>query len=562
MHLRRCLLFLFVALGPPLLAQSSAPVAISANSVCATIQLPTSRTATVGIQVTGTFSATLQPEVTVNGTTWANTQVTPSTSTTAQSTITAAGVYYASGAGAVSFQVCSTSYSSGTAYVVLYPAEAVNSSLLGGGGTGGTVTSVTATGDGIFDSATPSAAVTTSGTLTLTAIQQAANCVFAGPSSGGSANPLCRALVAADIPSLSGTYLPLTGGTLSGGLTGTTASFSGQITSTLAGGTAPFSITSNTVVPNLNAALLNGATFASPPAAGYGSTTPEPVAATTLSASSTVSGTGFSTYLASPPAIGGTAAAAGTFTTVSAPTHNLGSSGVLGVAVFGNATSGTVTLEPVTGALGTVTASLPANTGTLAELNVAQTWSALQSFNASDIAINGTTITGVTGTGNAVLASGNPNLVGKFGAYNNISTVNSGIPAEYATVDSSNSAAISATTLYTPTATARFRISGSLIVTTAATTSSILGGTTGVVITYTDGTSSVAQSVTMGETSQAGAQLTISSGNTGNTTTTQTQLTPIYIFAKTSVAIQYAVGYTSVGGTAMVYELHLVTEAL
>ena len=39
---------------------------------------------------------------------------------------------------------------------------------------------------------------------------------------------------------------------------------------------------------------------------------------TTLSASSTVSGTGFSTYLASPPAIGGTAAAAGKFTTLEA----------------------------------------------------------------------------------------------------------------------------------------------------------------------------------------------------------------------------------------------------
>jgi len=39
---------------------------------------------------------------------------------------------------------------------------------------------------------------------------------------------------------------------------------------------------------------------------------------TTLSASSTVSGTGFSNYLASPPAIGGTAAAAGAFTTLSA----------------------------------------------------------------------------------------------------------------------------------------------------------------------------------------------------------------------------------------------------
>ena len=39
---------------------------------------------------------------------------------------------------------------------------------------------------------------------------------------------------------------------------------------------------------------------------------------TTLSASGTVSGTGFTNYLASPPAIGGTAAASGAFTTLSA----------------------------------------------------------------------------------------------------------------------------------------------------------------------------------------------------------------------------------------------------
>jgi len=39
---------------------------------------------------------------------------------------------------------------------------------------------------------------------------------------------------------------------------------------------------------------------------------------TTLSASSTVSGSGFTSYFASPPAIGGTAAAAGTFTTLTA----------------------------------------------------------------------------------------------------------------------------------------------------------------------------------------------------------------------------------------------------
>jgi hypothetical protein len=49
-----------------------------------------------------------------------------------------------------------------------------------------------------------------------------------------------------------------------------------------------------------------------------GASTASTGAFTTLSASSTVSGTGFSTYLASPPAIGGSAAAAGSFTTLTA----------------------------------------------------------------------------------------------------------------------------------------------------------------------------------------------------------------------------------------------------
>jgi hypothetical protein len=68
---------------------------------------------------------------------------------------------------------------------------------------------------------------------------------------------------------------------------------------------------------------------------------------------------------------------------------------------MGNATSGTVTLSPVAGALGAVTASLPANTGTLAELNLAQTWSALQTF-GTNISIGGVTVTGATGTGKNV----------------------------------------------------------------------------------------------------------------------------------------------------------------
>jgi hypothetical protein len=70
-----------------------------------------------------------------------------------------------------------------------------------------------------------------------------------------------------------------------------------------------------------------------------GNSSPSTGAFTTLSASSTVSGTGFSTYLASPPAIGGTLANAGSFTTLSA-TGNLT---VDGNTTLGNASGDTIT---------------------------------------------------------------------------------------------------------------------------------------------------------------------------------------------------------------------------
>jgi hypothetical protein len=50
----------------------------------------------------------------------------------------------------------------------------------------------------------------------------------------------------------------------------TTISATGQITSTLASGTAPFVVSSTTNIPNLNASSLNGATFAAPGAIGSG----------------------------------------------------------------------------------------------------------------------------------------------------------------------------------------------------------------------------------------------------------------------------------------------------
>ena len=76
-------------------------------------------------------------------------------------------------------------------------------------------------------------------------------------------------------------------------------------------------------------------------------------------------------------------------------TPQLGKSGTLGSLTMGNATSGLVTLQPVTGALGTVTASLPANTGTIDELNLAATYTAAKTFTNSDLLLLGSS-TGAT----------------------------------------------------------------------------------------------------------------------------------------------------------------------
>ena len=85
------------------------------------------------------------------------------------------------------------------------------------------------------------------------------------------------------------------------------------------------------------------------------------MAATTLSASSTVSGTGFTTYLASPPAIGGTTAAAGTFTTLGGTTITASvqfsgpGTGLTGTAA--SLTAGTASAVAASGITGTTLAS-------------------------------------------------------------------------------------------------------------------------------------------------------------------------------------------------------------
>lgn len=144
-----------------------------------------------------------------------------------------------------------------------------------------------------------------------------------------------------------------------------------------------------------------------------GATTASTGAFTTLSASSTVSGTGFSNYLAAPPAIGGTTAAAGSFT-------NLSSSGTVSGTGFSNylavppAIGGTT---PNTGSFtnlassGTVSgsgfsnyfASPPAIGGTAANTGSFTTLSATGALTANGANVNHSLAP--TGTGNVTLGA-------------------------------------------------------------------------------------------------------------------------------------------------------------
>jgi hypothetical protein len=156
-------------------------------------------------------------------------------------------------------------------------------------------------------------------------------------------------------------------------------------------------------------------------------------------------------------------------------------------------------------------------------------------------------------TGSSGLASVSvPALIvqGLIGTYNGISTVSNGVPSELATSDLTvQSAAISATTLYTTTATGMYRVSWSATITTAGTTS-VLGGTNGFQVIYTSPTDSVVK------TTVAGNSVT-SSANTTGTAVGGCEV----VYAKTGTNIQFTYGYTS-SGTAMVYELHIKVEAL
>lgn len=149
----------------------------------------------------------------------------------------------------------------------------------------------------------------------------------------------------------------------SGGVTATGSPIAGELTgwSSATGITnvnlAGDCTTSNTFT--LTCLYTNGVAFgtfatanaATPPA--IGTVTPAAGAFTTLSASSTVSGTGFSTYLASPPAIGGSTASTGAFTNLSAS----GSVSGIGFSNYFASPPGIGTSAPGVGNFTSITAS-------------------------------------------------------------------------------------------------------------------------------------------------------------------------------------------------------------
>ena len=102
----------------------------------------------------------------------------------------------------------------------------------------GTVTSVGMTVPGALLSVSGSP-ITTSGTLAVSLVTQSANCIFAGPTSGGAATPTCRAMVAADLPAGTGTVTSV-GLSLPSIITvsGSPVTGSGTLTGTLATQTA------------------------------------------------------------------------------------------------------------------------------------------------------------------------------------------------------------------------------------------------------------------------------------------------------------------------------------
>lgn len=148
--------------------------------------------------------------------------------------------------------------------------------------------------------------------------------------------------------------------------------------------------------------------------------------------------------------------------------------------------------------------------------------------------------------------SGNLTVGGKLTNYNGIATVAGGAPVEYAEANlTGQTAAIGPTTIYAVPASGAgmYRISYVATVTTVASVSSVLGGTNGFQVTYTNADGSVV--------------VTTAAGPTSNLNTTQAHVSGVLVvYAKASTNLQFSFDYTSVNAAEMVYSLHVKVEAM
>ncbi|HWQ32536.1 MAG TPA: hypothetical protein VNQ79_06615 [Blastocatellia bacterium] len=154
------------------------------------------------LQVSGTFSATVTFEVTVDDTNWIAVRACNLNDGSYSTTASAPGVFAIPLAGVSQLRARVSAYTSGSVTVVARQTQGVivRAGDTGGAGGSGTVTSVGLSLPGIFSvSGSP---VTSAGTLSASLSNQPSGQVFAGPSSGAAAAPGFRALVAADIPQI------------------------------------------------------------------------------------------------------------------------------------------------------------------------------------------------------------------------------------------------------------------------------------------------------------------------------------------------------------------------
>lgn len=119
------------------------------TAVDAAVTLTTAGYASTGVQVTGTFSATLAFEGTTDGSTWVAISATPVASTTTVTSVTSTGAWSVPTAGLQAFRVRCSAYTSGTPTVALLSNQ---TGARGGGGAGGggapsTATYITQTAD-------------------------------------------------------------------------------------------------------------------------------------------------------------------------------------------------------------------------------------------------------------------------------------------------------------------------------------------------------------------------------------------------------------------------------